>query len=70
MNCQFLPKLSIRLLAIFTHIIHKYPTFWEKFQEFYWKLKAKAAVYFNQYEYVYVLLKVKTATALTIQRQE
>jgi hypothetical protein len=49
LSCQFLPKLSIRLLPIFTQIIHKYRTFWEK---------GKAAVYFNQHESVYVLLKL------------
>jgi hypothetical protein len=36
---------------MFTQIIHKY-----QFKNFI--KKAKAAVYFNQYEYVYVLLKL------------
>jgi hypothetical protein len=30
LSCQFLTKLSVRLLPIFAQIIHKYPTFLEK----------------------------------------
>jgi hypothetical protein len=52
---QFLPKLSIRL-QIFTQIIHEYPKFWGKFNNF--SKKSKAVVYFKQYEYVYVLSKL------------
>jgi hypothetical protein len=56
MSCQFLPKLSIRLLPIFTQIIHKYPKFSEQFKNL--SKKAKTVVCFiYQYEYVYVLSK-------------
>jgi hypothetical protein len=61
MSCQFLPKLSIRLLPIFTQFIHKYSIRFEKKSRI---LLKKPKLLFiltsiiNQYEYVYALLKM------------